>query len=170
MGLKKSDPVLKLGISTRAWNGIVRKLKIETIGELVTYTREEIGKPWGMGDKTLDEIENKLLCNGFSLKGRTFYTTKGHPVKSGETNNSTACAQCGENPTKEGHDACLQNLPGVKNACCGHGVHQGYIHFEDGRIIRGIFVTVETEYVNPEDRKIKIIRDQKPLIEKGVLP
>lgn len=25
-------------------------------------------------------------------------------------------------PTPDGHDACLGELPGVKYACCGHGV------------------------------------------------
>ena len=32
------------------------------------------------------------------------------------------CPRCGEMPTEEGHDACLGTLPGVVNACCGHGV------------------------------------------------
>ena len=31
------------------------------------------------------------------------------------------CRRCGKLPTKEGHDACLGTLNGVKNACCGHG-------------------------------------------------
>ena len=42
------------------------------------------------------------------------------------------CPKCGKLPTKEGHDACLGTLPGVKFACCGHGVTQGYISFENG--------------------------------------
>ena len=44
------------------------------------------------------------------------------------------CTRCGEMPTEEGHDACIANLPGVRNACCGHGVEEGYIQFfaEDG--------------------------------------
>ena len=33
-----------------------------------------------------------------------------------------ACKRCGKLPTKEGHDACLGTIPGVENACCGHGV------------------------------------------------
>ena len=32
------------------------------------------------------------------------------------------CIRCGEMPTKEGHDACLGELEGVKSACCGHGI------------------------------------------------
>jgi len=46
------------------------------------------------------------------------------------------CPKCHELPTEEGHDPCIANLPGVKFACCGHGVEKGYITFNDGRIIR----------------------------------
>ncbi len=46
------------------------------------------------------------------------------------------CPKCSELPTKKGHDACLANLPDVKNACCGHGVEDGYIQFKDGTYIR----------------------------------
>lgn len=42
------------------------------------------------------------------------------------------CPKCNKKPTKEGHDPCLGELPGVKAACCGHGVDKGYIFFEDG--------------------------------------
>lgn len=46
------------------------------------------------------------------------------------------CAYCHQMPTAEGHDACLGELPGVRYACCGHGVEheggafQGYIFYE----------------------------------------
>lgn len=49
------------------------------------------------------------------------------------------CIRCGRKQTAEGHDACLANLPGVINACCGHGTQDGYVMFEDGRTIRGKF-------------------------------
>ncbi|MFW6242880.1 MAG: hypothetical protein ACOC2W_01865 [bacterium] len=39
-------------------------------------------------------------------------------------------------------DACFPNLPGVSNACCGHGKRKGYIQFENGVIVRGYF-TIE---------------------------
>lgn len=35
------------------------------------------------------------------------------------------CVKCGELPTKEGYDACLGFIPGVKSACCGHGFFTG---------------------------------------------
>ena len=36
------------------------------------------------------------------------------------------CVRCGKFPTKEGHDACLGKLKGVKSACCGHGIERGF--------------------------------------------
>lgn len=48
------------------------------------------------------------------------------------------CPKCGKLPTKDGYDACLGYLPGVKNACCGHGVEEGYIQFKNDTIIRFI--------------------------------
>lgn len=60
------------------------------------------------------------------------------------------CPRCKLPPTAEGHDPCIANLPGVRFACCGHGVagERGYIMFEDGRVIRfdaKNFITPEKE-------------------------
>jgi len=49
---------------------------------------------------------------------------------------SCSCPYCGKLPTSEGYDACLGKLPGVKNACCGHGITDGYIQFENDVVIR----------------------------------
>lgn len=47
------------------------------------------------------------------------------------------CKRCGKDTE---HDYCLGMLPGVKNACCGHGIPgEGYIMFENGITIRGDF-------------------------------
>jgi len=55
------------------------------------------------------------------------------------------CAKCHERRTPDGHDPCIANLPGVQFACCGHGVEDGYVMFEDGRrlVLRGRFDHVE---------------------------
>lgn len=51
------------------------------------------------------------------------------------------CGYCGLMTTKEGHDPCIANLPGVINACCGHGVSsESYIQFENGVIVRGFII------------------------------
>lgn len=49
------------------------------------------------------------------------------------------CPKCKKRATKDDHDPCISNLPGVKYACCGHGIEEGYISFENGVVIRGNF-------------------------------
>ena len=39
------------------------------------------------------------------------------------------CARCGKLATPEDHDACLGYIPGVRAACCGHGIHELMIDF-----------------------------------------
>jgi len=47
-----------------------------------------------------------------------------------DDNHYRPCKKCGKMPTKEGHDACLGTLKGVKYACCGHGIKgQKYIQY-----------------------------------------
>jgi len=51
---------------------------------------------------------------------------------------SRACGECGLGNTPEGHDGCLGTLPGVMNACCGHGVEpDAYIQYLAGGDVRG---------------------------------
>lgn len=52
------------------------------------------------------------------------------------------CVKCGKYPNENGDDACLGHLGNVVNACCGHGVNEGYIQFDNGITIRGKF-TIE---------------------------
>lgn len=48
------------------------------------------------------------------------------------------CGYCKLPNREDEHDACLGKLPGVVNACCGHGdTHSSYIQFENNKIIRG---------------------------------
>ena len=48
------------------------------------------------------------------------------------------CGHCHEYPTAEDHDACLGELPGVMNACCGHGTSEdAYVQLNDKSILRG---------------------------------
>lgn len=51
--------------------------------------------------------------------------------------NARPCGACGKSDTPEGHDGCLGTLPGVMNACCGHGDESdAYVQWEQC-IIRG---------------------------------
>lgn len=81
---------------------------------------------------------------------------RGHPIiwENGEwfyedtkepADDNRPCVKCGEMPTEDGHDPCIPDLPGVENACCGHGVELGYVQFEDGSTIRGEFALVKRE-------------------------
>ena len=40
------------------------------------------------------------------------------------------CPLCDRLPLPGGEDPCLGVLPGVRNACCGHGLHPPVIKFE----------------------------------------
>lgn len=65
-----------------------------------------------------------------------FYKDNGESVK--DTHDKRPCGHCDKKSTDEGRDACLGTLPGVMNACCGHGVmSQAYIQFDNGVTIRG---------------------------------
>lgn len=65
------------------------------------------------------------------------YRDTDEPVPRGPS--ERPCPVCGELPTPEGHDPCIANLPGVVNACCGHGREPAYVMFATGHIIRGKF-------------------------------
>jgi len=62
-----------------------------------------------------------------------------------EANYFKPCPLCGNMPTKEGYDFCLGKLPGVKNACCGHGIKEGYIHFENDKTIKFNLTGIEND-------------------------
>src|SRR5690242_5711459 len=54
------------------------------------------------------------------------YASDGVPVDPDTANRP--CPQCGEPPTADGYDACLgAGVAGATGACCGHGVHPGYV-------------------------------------------
>ena len=43
-----------------------------------------------------------------------------------KADDSRPCLRCKQIPTPEGFDACLGYIEGVKSACCGHGVIEGF--------------------------------------------
>ncbi|HBQ27246.1 MAG TPA: DNA-directed RNA polymerase subunit alpha, partial [Syntrophomonas sp.] len=61
---EKKDKVLEISIeelelSVRASNGL-KRANINTVGDLIEKTREEMSKIRNLGQKSLEEIENKL--------------------------------------------------------------------------------------------------------------
>lgn len=79
-----------------------------------------------------------------SLRGHAIYFD-GQEFRYSDNHESTVatwkerpCGHCGLHNTPEGHDGCLGTLPGVRNACCGHGQVRGaYIQFNDLTELRG---------------------------------
>lgn len=70
----------------------------------------------------------------FLHHGEWFYTDTGALV-SGE---DRECGFWQKPADKNGHDSCLGVLPGVMNACCGHGnISEAYVQFNEDNCIRG---------------------------------
>lgn len=61
------------------------------------------------------------------------------------------CPKCKKKRTKNGHDPCISDLPGVANACCGRAMAPGYIQFENSVTIRMKVTMVEREWREEED-------------------
>jgi len=97
----------------------------------VRFSGSRLGHAYGH-DIITDKDGVTRYCDDLSVLDRT---------------NLRACKKCGADPNKtDGHDPCLAGLPGVRNACCGHGIDEAYIEFEDGRVAHGdITVSRRTE-------------------------
>lgn len=77
-------------------------------------------------------------------RGHEIHLAGGHTwvyLDTGEAvreNPDRPCGHCGLASTPEGHDGCLGTLPGVRNACCGHGVvEEAYVQLDDGTRLEG---------------------------------
>lgn len=81
-----------------------------------------------------------MVATSHLLGHKIIYKNEKWVYEDGTTTDKVrSCTLCDKQQTSEGHDRCIQNLPGVGDACCGHGAHEGYIIFNDGRSIRGYF-------------------------------
>ena len=68
------------------------------------------------------------------IDGVSYFANTNEPT----VGSSRPCGHCRKHPTPEGHDDCLGTLPGVMNACCGHGeVGDAYVQFPGGDSIHG---------------------------------
>lgn len=56
------------------------------------------------------------------------------------TKQKRTCKKCGLRPTKDGYDACVGFIPNAISACCGHGIEQPFIMYDDKTIL---FETIE---------------------------
>lgn len=80
---------------------------------------------------TADQLRGHPIASVDSL---WVYMDTGSPTEGSDR----PCGHCGQGRTAEGHDGCLGVLPGVMNACCGHGIEgEAYIQFWTGARIAG---------------------------------
>lgn len=80
--------------------------------------------------------DSKLRGHPIYFNGEWRYKDNGEPTA--ENWKHRACGHCEKPNRPDEHDACLGELPGVINACCGHGNERdAYIMFEDETIKRG---------------------------------
>ena len=92
----------------------------------------------------------KSYINGNVIIGNNngrFRYVDGEPTLDREGNEVyRPCPKCKRLPSEKGHDFCLkETLPGVHAACCGHGVREGYILFENGVRIEFDKITDRTD-------------------------
>lgn len=111
-------------------------------GQLSTQSGEVCGVMWSL-QLALEALKRLQLQQGDSHRGHLMiqregvwvYQDNGAPV---EADPNRACGSCGLENTSDGHDGCLGTLPGVFNACCGHGQESdAYVQFDGGEFLRG---------------------------------
>ncbi len=70
----------------------------------------------------------------FFIDDQWFYTDNNEPT----VGSKRPCGHCEKKITEEGHDVCIGVLPGVMNACCGHGIIvDAYVQFDKTKSISG---------------------------------
>jgi len=88
------------------------------------------------------------------IRGHKFKIIDGKPVYC-DTGKPTfyrkECGFCHKTETIDGVDPCLGVLPGVMNACCGHGSRrESYIQFENRFRISGFKLPEKGEEIDPK--------------------
>jgi len=72
------------------------------------------------------------------------YADTGEPT----AGNPRPCGNCNADDRTDGHDACIGELKGVMNACCGHGdTSVAYIQFLDGSTLQGKAASMVLEMI-----------------------
>lgn len=107
-----------------------------------------------------EEIEY-ILISYYNRGHKYYYQWKGleyHLNHKSPIVKEKPCIKCGKMPTSDGHDACLGTLPGVIAACCGHGVKEGYILFENGISLSGNF-KIEISLDEAKNKLIEFLED-----------
>ena len=78
-----------------------------------------------------------MLGAGRGMGGRGVQVMEYYTSEMAGSGQRGICGKCKKGPTKEGHDGCLGTLPGVMNACCGHGdINDAYVMFDKDKTMR----------------------------------
>jgi hypothetical protein len=115
-------------------------IALSTRGSIEKRFQMSLSKQIGLGVRKNVIVGNMITWNA---KKRTDWFSDDGLIENDRYAATRRCPACLKPRTIEGHDPCLGRLPGVNFACCGHGVHRGYISFTNGMIIRGKFNIVE---------------------------
>ena len=82
-------------------------------------------------------MTSRSLYRGYKIEeieGEWRFVDTGEPT----VGSNRPCGHCKKDATAEGHDGCIGTLPGVRNACCGHGVlGDTYVQMLDGTHLQG---------------------------------
>ena len=83
-----------------------------------------------------------IIYEGEYPEGRWVYEdTHEHASFDGVVRPCKRCGRTFQGSNEGDADLCLGELPGVDNACCGHGVREeAYIRFVNGVTVRGFMV------------------------------
>ena len=97
--------------------------------------------------------------------GVFYYSDTNEPT----VGNNRDCGHCNKPNRDDEHDVCISELPGVMNACCGHGEPEcAYVQFPDSTCIRGEEAVLYFEsLVNNQIKEDDCMSVEDRLIEKG---
>jgi hypothetical protein len=78
--------------------------------------------------------QSYLFGNPVVFKKKKWYLKATGQKVTPKLKRTLRCPRCGMSPTEAGHDPCIADMEGVRNACCGHGVEYPYVQFSDPEI------------------------------------
>lgn len=144
----------------------VNGTKIRELRKAAGLSQKEVAGPVGVSQAMVSQIESgrrtcsrdtadaiakALGCSPKEITGSPHSRWRGHAIVCRDDkwfykdtgqhvteNPDRPCGHCGKKNRGDGHDPCLGELPGVKSACCGHGVREdSFVIFTNGVILRG---------------------------------
>ena len=127
-------------MNTLTIDGVEHKIndEVANLVILISKERDELKQNLKAKISELKTAEPKFRGHDIErIDGKWYFCASGNLVE--ETHKGMPCGHCGKADTRDGHDGCLGALPGLMNACCGHGAdNETYVQFLDGVIVSGV--------------------------------